>query len=100
MTGREDLFKQAMNQGHSAAWDQEWDRAVKFYRTALDEFPDNPKALTSLGLALYELKEYQEALTFYLKARKLSPEDPYLMERIAHLYEYTGDLRPHKLLLK
>lgn len=91
MTGREDLFKQAMNQGHSAAWDQEWDRAVKFYRTALDEFPDNPKALTSLGLALYELKVYQEALTFYLKALKLSPEDPYLMERIAHLYEYTGD---------
>ncbi len=91
MTGREDLFQQAMNQGHSAAWDQEWDRAAKFYRTAVDEFPDDPKALTSLGLALYELKEYQEALSFYLKALKLSPEDPYLMERIAHLYEHTGE---------
>ena len=92
MTGRDDTFQQAMNQGHSAAWDQEWDRAAKFYRTALDEFPEDPRALTSLGLALYELKEYQEALPFYIQALKLSPEDPYLMEKIAQIYEFTGDI--------
>ncbi|MCK5313808.1 MAG: tetratricopeptide repeat protein [Anaerolineales bacterium] len=92
MTGREDVFQQAMNQGHSAAWDQKWDQAAGFYRTALEEFPDNPNALTSLGLALFELREYPEALPYYLKAAKLSPEDPYLMEKIAQLYEHTGDI--------
>ena len=31
-----------MNLGHSAAWDQQWDRAAAYYRQALAEFPDNP----------------------------------------------------------
>lgn len=92
MSGREDIFQKAMNQGHSAAWDQEWDQAAKFYRTALEEFPENPKALTSLGLALFELREYQEALPYYINALKLSPEDPYLLEKIAQIYEFTGDI--------
>ena len=35
MTEHEDAFQQAMNQGHSAAWDQRWDRAAHFYRLAL-----------------------------------------------------------------
>ena len=53
-----------MNQGHSAAWDQLWDQAASFYRMALEEFPNHPQALTSLGLALYEMANYQEALQY------------------------------------
>jgi hypothetical protein len=30
-----------MNQGHSAAWDQEWDEAASLYRSAVNEFPNN-----------------------------------------------------------
>ena len=37
MAGREDIFKTAMNQGHSAAWDQQWDKAASAYQKALDE---------------------------------------------------------------
>ena len=59
MPGREDIFQKAMNEGHSAAWDQEWDKAVAAYRQALQEFPDHPKALNSLGLALYQLGNYR-----------------------------------------
>ena len=38
--------------GHSAAWDQHWDKAAAAYRKALGEFPNHPKALSSMGLAL------------------------------------------------
>ena len=92
------IFQQAMNQGHSAAWDQLWDRAAGFYRQALDEFPDNPQALTSLGLALIELQEYDEALRCYQKAAKGLPDDPLPLEKIAQLCERMGNLeRPHRL---
>ena len=37
MTGRRDEFDQAMRLGHSAAWDQHWDRAISGYRAALAE---------------------------------------------------------------
>lgn len=92
MAGRQDVFQQAMNMGYSAAWDQQWDRAAAFYRQALEEMPDNPQALTSLGLALIELQEFEEALQCYLRAAKVLPEDPIPMDKIAQLYERTGNL--------
>ena len=81
-----------MNQGHSAAWDQEWERAANFYSTALDELPDHPQALSSLGLALFELQDYQSALQCYQKAVRISPEDPVPQEKIARIYERMGRL--------
>ena len=93
MPGREDIFQKAMNEGHSAAWDQEWDKAVAAYRQALQEFPDNPKALNSLGLALYQLGSIEEALQIYLNVASLSPDDPIPMEKVAQLSERTGDLK-------
>ncbi|MCB9146619.1 MAG: tetratricopeptide repeat protein [Anaerolineales bacterium] len=93
MPGREDIFQKAMNEGHSAAWDQEWSKAVAAYRRALQEFPDQPKALNSLGLVLYQLNDIDEALQIYLRAAKLSQDDPLPMEKVAQLSERVGDLK-------
>lgn len=93
MPGSEDIFKKAMNDGHSAAWDQEWDKAVSAYRRALEEFPDHPKALNSLGLALFQLGSVDEALQIYLRATNVSPDDPVPAEKVAQLSERVGDLK-------
>jgi tetratricopeptide (TPR) repeat protein len=93
MPGREDIFQKAMNDGHSAAWDQEWEKAVAAYRLALEQSPDHPKALNSLGLALYQLGKFEEALQIYMNVAKLSPDDPVPMEKVAQLSERIGDLK-------
>lgn len=90
MAGNRESFNRAMNQGHSAAWDQTWDKAAGYYRQALQEFPEEPKALTSLALALYELGEYKEALHFYQRVARSTPEDPIPMEKVAELFERMG----------
>ena len=61
MAGRQDEFQEAMNQGHSAAWDQNWDRAAVFYRQALEEFPEHPQALTNLGVSYQAVGELAKA---------------------------------------
>jgi tetratricopeptide (TPR) repeat protein len=93
MAGREDVFQKAMNEGHSAAWDQAWEKAAAAYQKALAAIPDNPKALTSLGLALFELQKYDEALKVYQKAAKVTPDDPLPLEKIALISERLGDLK-------
>ncbi|MEK6751536.1 MAG: tetratricopeptide repeat protein [Chloroflexota bacterium] len=93
MPGRDDIFQKAMNEGHSAAWDQEWDKAVSAYRRALQEMPDNPKALSSLALALYQSGAIEEALQIYMNVAKLSPDDPVPMEKVAQLSERLGNLK-------
>lgn len=92
MAGRQDAFQQAMNQGHSAAWDGRWDRAAAFYRQALEEDPQSSAALTNLGLANIELQDFDEALKCYQKAAKLAPEDPLPLEKVAQLCERMGNL--------
>jgi tetratricopeptide (TPR) repeat protein len=92
MTGNQDLFQQAMNQGHSAAWDQNWERAVVLYQQALDEFPTHPKALTSLGLALLELKRYEDSLRCYSQAARAVPDDPLPVEKVSQVCERIGRL--------
>lgn len=93
MPGRQDIFQKAMNDGHSAAWDQEWEKAVSAYRRALQEFPDHPKALNSLGLALYQLGHIEEALQIYMNVAKLAPDDPVPMEKVAQISERLGELK-------
>jgi tetratricopeptide (TPR) repeat protein len=92
MPEREDIFQKAMNEGHSAAWDQDWKKAAAEYRKALQEMPDQPKALNSLGLALYQLGEFEEALSIYQHLAKFSPDDPVTWEKIAQLSERVGEL--------
>ncbi|MCD6402173.1 MAG: tetratricopeptide repeat protein [Anaerolineales bacterium] len=87
MPGPNEIYKEMMEKGHSAAWDQEWNRAVAFYQQALDEKPGDLKALTSVALAFYELKEFKESLKYYIKVAKLSPSDPVPFEKASMIYE-------------
>lgn len=87
MVGREDLFEESMQLGHSAAWDQDWERAISFYRKAVAEFPEDADALTSLGLALLETGREREALSVYRQASKAAPSDPVPYEKCAEIFE-------------
>ncbi len=81
-----------MNKGHSAAWDQEWEQAVHYYRAALEEFPEHAAALSNLGLALFELQEFDEALQVYKRVALINPDDPIPPEKMARIYERQGRL--------
>ncbi|TFH37295.1 MAG: tetratricopeptide repeat protein [Anaerolineales bacterium] len=91
MTERQEVFEESMRLGHSAAWDLQWDRAIEYYRKALSLKPDHPGALTSLGLALLESEQYEEALKVYRHAGKLSPEDAIPVEKVAEILEAMND---------
>jgi len=41
MSGNQQAFQNAMSQGHSAAWDQEWEKAITYYQVALKEIPND-----------------------------------------------------------
>ncbi|MBN2500008.1 MAG: tetratricopeptide repeat protein [Anaerolineales bacterium] len=92
MPGSEETFRKFMNQGHSAAWDQRWDRAEEFYRKALEAVPDQPRALINLGLALFEQEKFEDALKFYMRAADVSSGDPLPVEKSAEILERLGML--------
>ncbi|TAK14777.1 MAG: tetratricopeptide repeat protein [Anaerolineae bacterium] len=93
MAGREDVYKEAMSQGHSAAWDGNWKRAADQYQAAVAEFPDRQQAISSLGLAFFELTRYEDAKKCYERGVALAPDDPLPVEKIAEIHERMGSLK-------
>lgn len=75
-----------LNQGHAAANQQDWQLAVDCYRKALDEMPDNPVTLLSLGQAYFELEKYPDALACFTQLSVLNPDDPAPFEKIATIF--------------
>ena len=82
-----------MNEGHSAAWDQEWEKAASAYRNALQEMPDHPKALNSLGLALFQQGSLKRRCRSTSASRRSPHRIPSPMEKLAQLLERTGHLK-------
>lgn len=93
MVGDRNIYEKAMNAGNSAAWDHEWDRAIGAYGRAVQEFPEDPDAHRSLGLALLQAKRLEEALKVYTRANQLAPDDPIPLEKSADVLERMGRLQ-------
>lgn len=91
MSGNQQAFQNAMSQGHSAAWDQEWEKAATYYQVAINEFPNDLIALTSLALAYFELQKYPEALAHYQQAATQAGNDPVPAQKIAEIYQRMAD---------
>ena len=83
-------YQRYMDQGHSAAWEQDWQKAAELYLQALNQKPDDVKAINSLALAMFEIREYDDALKLYLQAAKIAPKDPIPLVQSATLYEFAG----------
>jgi tetratricopeptide (TPR) repeat protein len=97
MTGNKDRFQQIMDEGHTAAWDQDWQKAANFYQEAFEITPDEPNTLLSLGLAYFELEDYDQSLHYYAKASEISPKDPLPFEKMSQLYEL---LEQNKMVIR
>jgi tetratricopeptide (TPR) repeat protein len=93
MPGNRQIYEQAMNMGHGAAWDQDWDKAIAAYGRAVQEMPEDPAAHNSLGLALLQARRLEDALKVYTRAHQLSPDDPIPLEKSADVLERLGRLK-------
>ncbi len=90
MTEQNQELKDLISKGNSAAWDQNWNDAAVYYQHALDIDPTNFKALTNVGLAYFEMHEYEEALNAYRESLKINAEDPAPYEKMFLIYQAIG----------
>lgn len=93
MPGNRQVYDQAMNTGHTAAWDQDWQTAIGAYGRAIQEFPTDAESHLHLGLGLMEIGRLEDALKVYARAQQLAPQDPVALEKRAETLERMGRLR-------
>ncbi len=93
MAGNREVYQQHMETGHSAAWDQDWQAAIKAYTQAARELPEDPEAHIHLGLSLLRAGRLDDSLKVYGRAHRLSPDDPVPLEKSADILERIGRLK-------
>lgn len=87
MSSNKNVFQDALRKASNAAWDRRWDTAIKEYRRALNEFPDDSSTHSGLALALQESNKLEEALNEYKTLAKMQADDPVPVARAAILLE-------------
>lgn len=93
MAEKSEAYQKYMNMGHNAAWDQNWQAAIKAYTQAIQEIREDPEAHIHLGLALLKAGRLEDALKVYKRAHQLSPDDAIPLERSADVLERMGRLK-------
>ena len=91
MGGNQAIFQEALRKAHNYAWDRKWPQAIAEYRRAAAEIDSDPLLWISLGVALVEARRLPEAREAYGYASALRPNDITLQQKLAELYELTGD---------
>jgi tetratricopeptide (TPR) repeat protein len=108
----EDTFKNEMNQYDSlkfqaelATANNEWDKALEFYKQALELQPNNPDSLVNIGNAYKALEQVNKAENYYLQALEFDSENWRALHNLGNLYkdfkkEYTTAIRYYEKALK
>lgn len=90
MTGDQEAFKKALDNGTTAAWESQWEKAEQYYREALQQFPDHPLALSNLGLALVQQGALEKALNIFQHLVRVSPDNASAYDRTSRILERMG----------
>ncbi|MBN1954728.1 MAG: tetratricopeptide repeat protein [Anaerolineae bacterium] len=90
MAGNREVYEQALQEGSTHAWEQEWDQAITCYQRALAEFPDDVQALMALGMAYTEVGDLEAALRTFQNTTLIDSENPTLPEQIGQILERQG----------
>jgi tetratricopeptide (TPR) repeat protein len=61
--------------------------AIEVFRQGATRFPDSPRMAIALGMALYSLGNYDEAVTSLLRAADLAPQDPRSYPFLSRAYD-------------
>ncbi len=76
--------------GNVAVKEGKYEKAIRYYKKAVDQIPGSAAALGNLALGYYLSGNYEKALTYYQKALKLSPELKNVHFGIANVYFKQG----------
>jgi tetratricopeptide (TPR) repeat protein len=69
-----------------------YEPAIEVFQTALQRYPNSPRLLVGLGMALYSRGKYDEAVKALLKGADLNPGDPRCYLFLSRAYDSSPTL--------
>jgi len=92
MPGNRAIFERALEQGRIAAQREDWPTALKEVLRAVQEFPNDLDARSTLAVALYHNEKYAQAIQLLEDLRKRRGADSFTLAYLARAYEGNAAL--------
>lgn len=92
--GRPDSAQSQLSFGVDMAKRSLWSEALFRFHQAERLDPNNPRALNNLAVAYEAIGEYQQALEYYQKALKVSPDNRDLRANYSRFVEFYQGFKP------
>ncbi len=92
MPGNRAIFDRAIEGNRAAAEREDWLQAMKEALRAVQEFPSDLDARSSLAIALYHNEKYAQAVHLLEELRKRRGDDPFTLAYLARAYQGTNQL--------
>lgn len=87
MAGNKKVYDESIRMAQKLAGENNWPSAVKAYRTALQEFPDDAIAIAGVGDGYFALDQYASAVRAYQRALKIDNSQVSLWTRLGQALE-------------
>lgn len=92
MAGNRGIYNAAAKKAREHARKQQWSAALKEYRRAAEEFPEDLDAQLGIASAYAGLQRWREALEIYETLQNKAPDEPVILERLAETYVQIQDM--------
>ncbi len=90
MTGNRETYEKALNAAKKFANRADWTNALKAYRAAAQEFPNDETALLGLADAYFALRQYQSTVRALQHVLKLHPTQQDALDKMAAVFSQLG----------
>lgn len=91
MVANRKTFEKSMKKAADYARSKAWAKAIKEYKWALTEFPDDPQCLCGLGIAYAESNQLQPAQDLFRGLMARTTDDPTILGYLADIDERLGE---------
>lgn len=92
MTSNRARYEEALNNGYSFSWDEQWPAAIKEFELAAKLAPTEPAPYDGLGTVYSKLDQLPEALENFKLAARYSRGDITYLRQVAYVQERLGQL--------
>ncbi len=91
MAGNRKSFDKTLKKAAGFVAKRDWARAIKEYKWALREFPDDAETLTKLGIAYCQSNQLNDARDLFRRLNQAHPDDAGILAGLADVEEKLGD---------
>ncbi|MEM7348042.1 MAG: tetratricopeptide repeat protein [Chloroflexota bacterium] len=92
MAGDQKKFQAAMTQAEQLSQQEDWDGAIRAYRFALGEFPNNETAIIGFGRASLATGQIEFAQRAFQQALRINPTNHQAISSLGDIQERMGQL--------